>query len=65
MKHLFAMTVLVLSATQLLAAGEIIESIPNENGDWSTLYAQKAARCKGSNFFADATDDQGHVTGRG
>ena len=48
-----------------LATGPIVESIPNENGGWSTLYDQNSPGCQGANHFADATNAQGQVTGRG
>ncbi|MGA2551903.1 MAG: hypothetical protein ABSF50_17280 [Burkholderiaceae bacterium] len=65
MKPLLASLLLLIWASPVFAAGDIVESIPNQNGGWSTLYDQNSEKCQGSNHLAVASDAQGNVTAKG
>ncbi len=65
MKWGVPMSLLVFVFTGSMAGGEIVESIPNHQGGWATLYDENTQRCKGDNYLAMATDGMGQVVGLG
>jgi hypothetical protein len=60
-----ALVFLILGSPLAVAAGDVVEAIPNQNGGYSTLYQRNSERCKGSNQLALATDRAGQTTGEG
>jgi len=64
-KILLTLAILVVSSPLAVAAGDVVEAIPNQNGGYSTLYQRHSERCKGSNQLALATDRAGQTTGEG
>jgi hypothetical protein len=47
-KILLTLAILVVSSPLAVAAGDVVEAIPNQNGGYSTLYQRHSERCKGS-----------------